>query len=77
MIAPNPVIIILVPQGATGWLRKGSKIIRKLPQKLQDPRRQRAQPIPQFDRAALRERVARFLRETQRQREDLRAMAWC
>jgi hypothetical protein len=73
MIVPNP-LIIFIPVMGTGWLR-GHKQMKKLPQNLRNPKRP-IQPIPTFDRKALRERVERLLRQTQHQREGLRAAAY-
>jgi hypothetical protein len=72
----NPIIIFVPLElftAGNGWIRTPRRI-RKLPQKLRNPKRP-TQPIPSFDRRALRERVERFLRETQQQREGLRAAA--
>jgi hypothetical protein len=68
--APNQIIILL-PEAGNGWLRK-IKPMRPSPNKLRNPRRP-LQPIPSFDRRALCERVARHLRQTQAQREGLKA----
>jgi hypothetical protein len=54
MIIPNPIIIFVLLECLTagnGWLR-GSRLIKKLPQKLWNPNRP-VQPIPTFDRKAL------------------------
>jgi hypothetical protein len=77
MIVPTPIIIFVpleILTAGNGWLR-GSRHIKKLPQKLRNPPRS-VQPIPSFDRKALRERVERLLRETRQEREDLRAAAY-
>jgi hypothetical protein len=67
---PSPVII-LFPTAATGYLRRVDRPWPSpRPPKL--PRRSR-QPIPTFDRRALRERVVRLLKDTEQQRNGLKA----
>jgi hypothetical protein len=72
--APHPAIIILFPDATNGWCRQ-IKPIKPPPTKPRNPNRP-LQPIPCFDRRALRERVHRLLRQTQQQREQLRAAAF-
>jgi hypothetical protein len=69
---PQPIIIIL-PEAGTGWIR-GARNIRTPPLKPRNPNKP-AQPIPTYDWKAHRERVARLLRQTQHQRDELRALA--
>jgi hypothetical protein len=57
---PHPAIVILFPTAGTGWIG-GSRIIKKTT-KPKSPARP-VQPMPSFDRRALRERVNRLLRQ--------------
>jgi hypothetical protein len=68
--APNQIIILL-PEAGNGWLRK-IKPVRPSPHKSRNFRRP-VQPIPMYDWKAHRERVARYLRQTQTQRDELQA----
>jgi hypothetical protein len=70
---PNPIIVFF-PDAGTGWLRK-IKPIRPSPQRSRNPHRT-VQPIPTFDRRALRERVDQFLKQNRLQREQLRAAGY-
>jgi len=74
---PSPIIIILPGYdevSADGrWI--GKKQVKTRPLRPCEPRRP-LQPIPSFDRRALRERVTRILHENKLQRESLRAAAW-
>jgi hypothetical protein len=77
MIVPNTVVI-LMPAADTvagnGWIRTGSR--NWPPRKKSRMPNRPAQPIPTFDRKALRDRVNRLLKQTQHQREELRVMAF-
>jgi hypothetical protein len=70
---PIPAVVILFPTMGNGWTRQ-IKPIKTPPKKSLIPHRP-VQPIPSADRRALLERVHRFLRQTQQQRDLLRAMA--
>jgi hypothetical protein len=71
MISTPNQIIILVPEASVRWLGGSKKTTSK---KTRNPRRP-LQPIPSHDPKELRERVARYLRHTQLQREQLKALA--
>jgi hypothetical protein len=73
---PHPPIILLVPTaGATYWKRVDHPGPSTKKSRL--PRRPQ-QPIPSFDRRALYERVSRLLKQTERDRNGLKAAAsWC
>jgi hypothetical protein len=64
---PAPIIILL-PELATGYLRRGLKPWG-IPKKSKLPRRAQ-QPIPQFNRKELHDRVTRLLHNTKHQREE-------
>jgi hypothetical protein len=68
---PVPAIILLVPPTAATWFRR---VDRPLPA-YKKPRLPRSAqpPIPVVDRKELRQRVARFLKQTERERDGLKA----
>jgi hypothetical protein len=70
---PNQTIVILFQTAGNGWIRQ-IKPVKPPPAKSRIPNRP-PQSIPTFDRRALRERVDRYLRQTQQQRDQLRANA--
>jgi hypothetical protein len=71
---PSPTVIFLVPTAGTGWLRK-IKPVFPPPAKSRNPNRP-VRPIPAINRDELRERVHRYLKQTQPyRREQLRAAA--
>ena len=72
MIHTSNSIIVILPSMGSGWIG-GTRIIKKTT-KPRPPTRT-VQPIPTFDRRALRERVDKFLRNNRHQREQLRAAA--
>jgi hypothetical protein len=65
---PNQ-IIILFPAMGIRWIGGSKKITTKKPNNPHRP----SQPIPSFDRRALRERVDQFLKQNRLQRAQLRA----
>jgi hypothetical protein len=71
MFSPQPIIILL-PEANIRWIGGSKKLPAKKPRNPHRP----PQPIPTFNRRALRERVARFLEQNKIQREQLRAAAW-
>jgi hypothetical protein len=71
--APLPVIIIFpTPTAGIRWIGGSKKIPTQKPRNPHRPK----QPIPSFDRRALRERVDRVLKQNRPQHEQLRAAHW-
>jgi hypothetical protein len=68
-MTPHPVALTLFFTASDSSVHRGYRPHWSPPKKSRLPRRQQ-QPIPQVDRAALRERVRRFLRDGERQRAD-------
>jgi hypothetical protein len=73
-MVPTPAVIVLLPVATgTGYGRRGGTV--HPPRRPPRLPRQRPQPIPGDRRRELHERIARLLRETRPQRDDLKAAA--